>query len=59
MNIQLQALRDRMDRALSEANRGEGADGEKFMQELIHDLDSRERSRGRVDRVVVVERAER
>jgi antitoxin ParD1/3/4 len=40
--IQLQALRNRMDKGLAQADRGEGVDGELFMQGLIDDLDSRE-----------------
>ena len=44
--IQMQELRSRMDRALGEASRGEGSDGEQFMQELIGDLDARERKAG-------------
>jgi antitoxin ParD1/3/4 len=38
--IQIQELRSRMDRALAESTRGEGADGEEFMQGLIEDLDT-------------------
>ena len=41
-NVQLQELRDRMDMALAEGERGEGTDGEAFMQELMDDLDVRE-----------------
>ncbi|NWF85630.1 MAG: type II toxin-antitoxin system ParD family antitoxin [Bryobacteraceae bacterium] len=33
--IQIQELRSRMDRTLAESARGEGADGEEFMQGLI------------------------
>jgi antitoxin ParD1/3/4 len=44
--VQMQELRNRMDRALGQADRGEGADGEQFMQELISDLDARERKAG-------------
>ena len=40
--IQLQELRNRMDRGLSEADRGLGTDGTAFMEGLIKDLDSRE-----------------
>jgi hypothetical protein len=35
-----------MDRALGEAGRGEVVDGEQFMQELLSDLDARERKAG-------------
>ncbi|MCA2968181.1 MAG: type II toxin-antitoxin system ParD family antitoxin [Acidobacteriaceae bacterium] len=38
--IQIQELRSRMDRALAESTRGEGADGEEFMQGLIEDLET-------------------
>ncbi len=37
-SIQLQELRNRMDRALSESSRGEGTDGEEFMQEMLEEL---------------------
>ena len=43
--IQLQDLRNRIDRGLSEADRGQGTDGEKFMQGIIEDLDTRESKR--------------
>ena len=43
---QMQKLRSRIDQALGEADRGEGADGEQFMQNLIKDLDTRERKAG-------------
>lgn len=43
---QLQELRNRMDKALGQADRGEVADGEQFMQEMISDLDARERKAG-------------
>ncbi len=43
---QMQKLRSRIDQALGEADRGEGADGEQFMQNLIEDLDTRERKAG-------------
>jgi antitoxin ParD1/3/4 len=43
--VQMRELRSRMDRALGEAGRGEGTDGEQFMQELIGGLDARERSK--------------
>ena len=39
--MQLQELRGRMDRALGESARGEGTDGEQFMQEMLVDLDTR------------------
>jgi antitoxin ParD1/3/4 len=39
-SIQLQELRSRVDKGLAQAERGEGADGEMFMQELIEDLDT-------------------
>ena len=42
---QMQELRSRMDRTLGEAERGEGTDGEQFMQELIDDLDTRDARR--------------
>jgi antitoxin ParD1/3/4 len=38
--IQLQDLRARIDRGLGEANRGEGVDGEIFMQSLLKGLDA-------------------
>ena len=41
--LQLRELRNRMDRALGESDREEGADGEQFMQEIIDDLDIRQR----------------
>ena len=34
-SIQLQELRHRMDRALGESARGEGTDGEEFMQGML------------------------
>ena len=40
--IQLQELRKRMDKGLAQAERGEGVDGEIFMQGLLEDLDARE-----------------
>ena len=43
--IQLQDLRDRIDKGLAEAHQGEAVDGETFMQGLIDDLDSREATR--------------
>jgi len=42
-SIQLQELRGRMDRALGEAARGEGSDGEAFMQEMLEELDAKDR----------------
>ena len=41
-NIQLQELRNRIDRGLGEAGRGERVDGETFMQGLIDDLATHE-----------------
>lgn len=38
--IQIQELRSRMERALGESARGEGTDGEVFMQEMLEDLDA-------------------
>ena len=40
--VQLQQLRGRIDNGLAEASRGEGSDGETFMQGLIEDLDTRD-----------------
>lgn len=37
--LQLQALRNRMDRALEESARSEGTDGEEFMQSMLDGLD--------------------
>lgn len=37
-SIQLQEDRNRMDRALGESDRGEGTDGDQFMQEMLDDL---------------------
>lgn len=37
--IQLQQLRSRIDRALGESARGEGTDGEEFMQGMLDELD--------------------
>ncbi len=45
INPQLLELRNRIDQGLAEAERGEGVDGEVFMQALIDDLDSREAKR--------------
>ena len=39
--LHLQKLRNRMDAALSESARGEGTDGEQFMQDMLQDLDAR------------------
>ncbi len=39
-SIQLQELRGRVDKGLVQAERGEGADDETFMQALIEDLDT-------------------
>lgn len=39
-SIQLQELRNRMDRALGQSARAEGTDGEEFKQGLLHDLDA-------------------
>ena len=44
-SIQLQELRKRMDKGLAQAERGEGVDGEIFMQGLLEDLDARESKR--------------
>ena len=43
--IQLQGLRERMDKGLAEAERVEGVDGEVHMQGLIDDLGSRQSKR--------------
>ena len=43
--IQLQELRNRIDKGLSEAGRGESVDGALFMQGLLDDLDVRETKR--------------
>lgn len=43
--IQLRELRARIDKGLFEAQRGESADGETFMQGLIDDLDTRKTKR--------------
>lgn len=40
--IQLHELRSRIDKGLAESMRGEGMEGETFMQGLIEDLDARE-----------------
>jgi antitoxin ParD1/3/4 len=39
-SIRLQEVRNRMDRALGESARGEGTDGEEFMQVMLDDLDA-------------------
>ena len=44
-SIQLQDLRRRLDKGLGQAERGEGADGDVFIQGLIDDLDIRESKR--------------
>ena len=38
--MQLQELRNRMDRALGESARGEGTDGEEFMLGMLGELDA-------------------
>ena len=43
--IQLQELRKRIDKGLSQLERGEGVDGDAFMQGLIDDLDQHESTR--------------
>ena len=43
--IQIQELRSRIDKGLAQAKRGEGVDGEVFMQALIDDLDTLEAKR--------------
>jgi hypothetical protein len=40
-NTQIQELRNRIDQGLAEASRGQGVDGELFMQGLLDDLDAR------------------
>jgi antitoxin ParD1/3/4 len=40
--IQLQELRARMDEGLASLDRGEGVDGEEFMQKMIDELDAQE-----------------
>ena len=44
-SLQLQELRKRIDRGLSESDLGLGVDGEEFTQGLIEDLDTREAKR--------------
>jgi antitoxin ParD1/3/4 len=43
--LQLRELRTRVDRGLAEVERGEGADGEKFMKRLIDNLETSESKR--------------
>jgi antitoxin ParD1/3/4 len=43
--IQLQELRNRIDKGLAEAERADGVDGDQFMQGLIDDLDARQSKR--------------
>jgi antitoxin ParD1/3/4 len=43
--LRLRELRQRMDRGLAEAARGEGVDGETFMSSLMDGLDSRHAKR--------------
>jgi antitoxin ParD1/3/4 len=43
--IQLQELRNRIDKGLKEAGRGKVADGDVFMQGLLEDLDARKSKR--------------
>ena len=43
--LQLQELHKGIDQGLSEARRSQGIDGEKFMQAVIEDLDTRENTR--------------
>ncbi|MCC6366980.1 MAG: type II toxin-antitoxin system ParD family antitoxin [Bryobacterales bacterium] len=38
--IQLQELRNRLDRALGESARGQGTDGEEFMRAMLDELDT-------------------
>jgi antitoxin ParD1/3/4 len=45
--IQLQELRNRIDKGLAEADRGEGSDGEVFIKGLIDDLDSRHKPKAK------------
>lgn len=42
--IQLQDFRDRIETGLSQLERGEGVDGDTFMQAFMDDLDTREPS---------------
>jgi antitoxin ParD1/3/4 len=41
--IQILELRNRMDRALVESARGEGTDGEEFLQGMLAELDAKDR----------------
>ena len=43
--VQLQQFRSRIDKGLTEASRGEGVDGEAFMQGLIDDIDTGDATR--------------
>jgi antitoxin ParD1/3/4 len=43
--VELQQLRSRIDKGLTEARRGEAVDGDKFMRRLIDDLDTRDADR--------------
>ena len=45
----IQELRNRMDQALAEGERGEGVDGETFMRELLDDLDAQEKAAPEAD----------
>ena len=47
--IQLHELRRRIDEGIAQAERGEGVDGEAFMQGLIEDLDLSERLHSHAD----------
>jgi len=48
--IHLQELRSRIDEGLGSLDRGEGTDGEKFMQGMLSGLDSRKAKRKVVNR---------
>jgi antitoxin ParD1/3/4 len=43
--MKIEELRDRIDHSLASLDRGEGIDGEPFMQELLDELDSQEAQR--------------
>lgn len=43
--VQLQELRNRMDKGLAEADHGEGTNGEVFMNEMLENLKNRHPSR--------------
>ena len=43
--IHLKELRSRIDDGLASLDRGEGVDGEKFMQEMLDEIDSQEAHR--------------